>query len=410
MPVVETISKIRRMCPVGGRSVRSVARDLGLARNTVRRVVRGEATGHRHDRGAAQPYPRLDGFIGGPEGFPRANRDRVKRDRETLRSIWRKLCDQGCGAGYDAVRRYARQWEERQGGGLPEACVPLASGPGEAFRFDWSHGRVRLAGMPQVVKVARFTLRHSRMPFVHRYPRGTQEMVFDAHDRAFAAFGGQTVRGIHDSMTTAVSRVLAGRGRTINARFGRMCPHHLIRPEFRPPRAGWEKGRVERQTGTLRRTLFLPPPGAGTLECLNGQLAERVLRHARTQPHPEFPEMSVHGVFPRGERRCLAPATPPFRGHAPFVTTASGTCMVRFGMNRYPVDARAAGPSRAGPTRTASRSASTAGSSRTTSGTSAATDTSTTSGTSSRSWNAGRARCATGRRFGPGTCLRRWRR
>jgi transposase len=31
---------------------------------------------------------------------------------------------------------------------------------------------------------------HSRMPFVRAYPRETQEMVFDAHDRAFAFFKG----------------------------------------------------------------------------------------------------------------------------------------------------------------------------------------------------------------------------
>ena len=39
----------------------------------------------------------------------------------------------------------------------------------------------------------------SRMPFVRAYPRETQEMVFDAHDRAFAFFKGRCTRGIYDS-------------------------------------------------------------------------------------------------------------------------------------------------------------------------------------------------------------------
>ena len=128
----------------------------------------------------------------------------------------------GLSRDYDAVRRYARQWEEQQGGGLSEASVPLAFDPGEAFQFDWSHERVRLAGIPQVVKVAQFTLCHSRIPFVRCYPREKQEMVFDSYDRAFAAFGGQIVRGIYDNMTTAVNKVLVGRVRTFNARFERM--------------------------------------------------------------------------------------------------------------------------------------------------------------------------------------------
>jgi hypothetical protein len=33
---------------------------------------------------------------------------------------------------------------------------------------------------------------------VRAYPRETQEMVFDAHDRAFAFFKGACTRGIYD--------------------------------------------------------------------------------------------------------------------------------------------------------------------------------------------------------------------
>jgi transposase len=33
-------------------------------------------------------------------------------------------------------------------------------------------------------------LSHSRMPFVRVYPRETQELVFDAHDKAFLFMAG----------------------------------------------------------------------------------------------------------------------------------------------------------------------------------------------------------------------------
>ena len=71
-----------------------------------------------------------------------------------------------------------------------------------------------------------------------------------------------------------------------------MCAHYVITPEFCTPRSGWEKGRVERQIGTLRNVLFKPRPDVETLDCLNGQLAQRCLSHAREHPHPDFPEIS----------------------------------------------------------------------------------------------------------------------
>jgi hypothetical protein len=43
-----------------------------------------------------------------------------------------------------------------------------------------------ISGATVTVKVASVLLCHSRMLFVRAYPRETQEIRFDAHDRAFA--------------------------------------------------------------------------------------------------------------------------------------------------------------------------------------------------------------------------------
>lgn len=48
---------------------------------------------------------------------------------------------------------------------------------------DWSHEVVLLSGTTVMVKAAHVRLCHSRMLFVLAYPRETQEMMFDAHDR-----------------------------------------------------------------------------------------------------------------------------------------------------------------------------------------------------------------------------------
>jgi hypothetical protein len=46
------------------------------------------------------------------------------------------------------------------------------------------------------------------MMFVRAYPRETQEMVFDAHDRAFAFFKGACTRGIYVEIYRAANEVI----------------------------------------------------------------------------------------------------------------------------------------------------------------------------------------------------------
>jgi predicted transcriptional regulator len=58
MLVVETVAGIRRDHRVHGKSIQAIARERGMSRNTVRKVLCGEATAVHCVR-AAQPLPRL---------------------------------------------------------------------------------------------------------------------------------------------------------------------------------------------------------------------------------------------------------------------------------------------------------------------------------------------------------------
>jgi transposase len=114
---------------------------------------------------------------------------------------------------------------------MPSAVfVPLWFAPGEAYQFDFSHEVVVLGGVTTTVKVAHLRLCHSRMRLVVAYPRETQEMVFDAHDRAFRLFGGACQRGIYDNMPTAVESVFIGKKRQFDRRFLQMCSYYLVEP------------------------------------------------------------------------------------------------------------------------------------------------------------------------------------
>jgi hypothetical protein len=88
---------------------------------------------------------------------------------------------------------------------------PISENAGDE-QSSQSHEVVLINGVTVAVKVAHVRLCHSRMLFVRAYPRETQEMVFDAHNRAFAFFRGACTRGIYDNMKTAVETVFIGRG------------------------------------------------------------------------------------------------------------------------------------------------------------------------------------------------------
>jgi transposase len=93
-----------------------------------------------------------------------------------------------------------------------------------------------LSGTTVLVKVAHVRLCHSRMLFVRAYPRETQEMMFDAHDRAFALFKGTCSRGIYDNMKTAVETIFVGKDRRYNRRFlGTSCGPRKVNPVMFPP-------------------------------------------------------------------------------------------------------------------------------------------------------------------------------
>ena len=222
------------------------------------------------------------------------------------------------------------------------AFVPLSFAPGEAYQFDWSHETITLQGLPLVIKAAHMKLSHSRMPFVRAYFRETQELVFDAHDKAFEFYGGICRRGIYDNMKTAVEAIFVGKARQYNRRFLQMCSHHLVEPVACTPASGWEKGQVENQVGNLRDQLFRPKPRVSSLAELNGWLADQCIAYAKRHKHPEFKDRTIWEVF-QEEQASLMELRGPFDGFVEKAVRATTTCLIMADHNRYSVDARAAG-------------------------------------------------------------------
>ena len=341
MLVVETIGRIRREHFVRGKSIKEIVRELKVSRNTVRKVLRSGATSFAYMR-VVQPRPKLGLWHADLDRMLSGNAAKPARERLTLIRIFEELRGLGYEGSYDAVRRYAKKWRVERGAATAEAYVPLSFAPGEAYQFDWSHEVVLINGTTVTVKVAHVRLCHSRMLFVRAYPRETQEMVFDAHVRAFAFFKGTCTRGIYDNMKTAVDAVFVGKDRQYNRRFLRMCGHYLVEPTACTPASGWEKGQVENQVGVVRERFFAPRLRVASYDELNAWLLDRCVAYAKAHKHPELTDRTIWQAF-EAERPKLVPITGPFDGFHAAQASVSKTCLVRFDNNKYSVASRAVG-------------------------------------------------------------------
>jgi transposase len=340
MLTVETIGRIRRG-RFNGKSIRELSRELRVSRNTVRKILRSGNTSSSYER-KTQPLPQLGPWREALDRLLESNAAKSGRERLTLIRLFEELRGQGYEGGYDAVRRYARRWERDHAAAKADVYVPLFFAPGEAYQFDWSHEIVLLNGITVIVKVAHVRLCHSRMLFVRAYPRETQEMVFDAHERAFAFFKGACTRGIYDNMKTAVDAVFVGKDRLYNRRFLQMCSHYLVEPVACTPASGWEKGQVENQVGLVRERFFTPRLRFKSYEEMNVWLLDQCIAYAKAHRHPEFRDRTIWSVFEE-ERPHLVPYRGRFDGFHAVPASVSKTCLVRFDSNKYSVAAKAVG-------------------------------------------------------------------
>src|SRR3981081_545659 len=123
MLVVETIAKIRRAVFGQGKSIKAICRELRVSRKVVRKVIRSKATEFRYER-EAQPLPKVGPWRDKLDQLLLANEGKASRERLTLIRLFEELRGRSYDGGYDAVRRYAREWNKERGGSTAAAYVP----------------------------------------------------------------------------------------------------------------------------------------------------------------------------------------------------------------------------------------------------------------------------------------------
>lgn len=337
--------EIRRMYAVEGWGIKTIARRLGVSRNTVRRVLREELKCEPPPPRKNQSRPKLGAFVEALEGMLAEDERLPGSRRRSPQRLYEELQGLGYTGAIDGVRRYARRWRAERGGGNRAACIPLVFAPGEAMQFDWSREAACIGGVETVVKAAHMRLCHSRFFLVQVFPLERQEMMLEAMRSAFHFFGGVPRRTVVDNLKAAVREILVGRERRWQDRFEGFCAHYLTQPCACQPGKGSDKGQVEKQVSTVRNHFFRPVPRADSFEELNERLRSQCLDWARRSPHPEVAAKSVYEMWEEEEREALL-SLPPGDFECCCIEDerkADSYCTVAFDSNRYSVPSHLAG-------------------------------------------------------------------
>jgi transposase len=320
--------------------MREIGRRTGLSRNTIKKYLSNSVVDPRYPK--RRTPSKLDAYAGKLVDWLKSETSKGRKQRRSLKQIHADLAQLGFAGSYGRVAAFARGWRQAQ----QEAAqtvgrgtfVPLRFGPGEAFQFDWSEDWAVLDRVRTKLQVAQFKLSHSRAFVLVAYPLQTHEMLFDAHNRAFAVLGGVPRRGIYDNMKTAVDRVGAGKAREVNVRFAAMVSHYLFEAEFCNPAAGWEKGQIEKNVRDSRHRLWHTAPAFESLAALNDWLRQRCVALWSEITHPDQSGKTVAEVW-QEERAHLMALPRPFDGFVEHAKRVSPTCLVHVERNRYSVPA-----------------------------------------------------------------------
>ena len=266
---MEFFAEVRRCVYVEGLSERAAARRFGLARETVRKMLRYRLPpGYRR----TQPIrcPKLDGFMGIIDQILRDDQHRPKKQRHTAKRICERLrAEHAFRGGYTIIKDYVR--EKRLGG--QEMFVPLVHPPGDA-QADFGAALVVVDGVERKAHYLVVDLPHSDDAFVKAFPAETTEAFCEGHNAAFHYFGGVPRGIVYDNTKLAVARILGDGTRQRTQVFSELracCSIHA------PPGCGWIPAMVTRRdlSSITKKTRYRLSPASVNTSTVNRSQAAR---------------------------------------------------------------------------------------------------------------------------------------
>jgi transposase len=327
---VELYARVRRAVIVDQMSEREAARQFGLARETVRKMLRYSAPpGYRRQQAARRP--KLDQWTGIIDQILEEDKARPRKQRHTAKRIFDRLKEEHrFPGGYTIVKDYVRLRRVRQ----REMFVPLVHSPGDA-QVDFGEALVVIAGVERKAHYFVMDLPQSDDCFVMAFPAETTEAFLEGHNQAFAYFGGVPRSILYDNTKLAVARILGDGTRRKTQAFSGLQSHYLFQEKFGRPGKGNDKGKVEGLVGFARRNFLVPLPRCASWMELNaGLLVQCGKRRARTL---RGQKQSIGERFEKDRERLLPLPQSLFEACHQETSSVTSLSLVRYRTNDYSV-------------------------------------------------------------------------
>jgi len=320
---MDQVHVIRHKHLVEGRSIRGIARELGLHRQTVEKYLH-QSEPQRVEL-VARPQPVMG--VAGPriEALLKEWAPRIEgKHRLTAPRVHRQLIEEGLQVGERSVRKFMAE-KRRQSA---EVYIPLVHRPGDEAQVDFFEVLVDEDGQRR--KAWKFLLRtmFSSHDFVHLYDRCDRACFLDGHVRAFTFFGAVMRRLIYDNLSAAVKRIVGLKERELTDRFKALVSHYLFEPCFARPGEGHDKGGVEGRGKTIRLQHLTPIVAGPDLEAISAAVLGDVQRHWLLRRHADGRFLSELFEEDREKMLPLPPATFEARCMEPVSISGSATAKV----------------------------------------------------------------------------------
>lgn len=289
----------------GGASVRRIARDLGLARETVQGVVRRWHAERAGADDAGPPTPRRRPSQVDP--FEPAIRQLLTRYPDiTIARVFEELRAQGFRGGLTIVRERVLELRPQP---MPAPVRRFETAPGQQAQMDYStydldftaEGRRR-------VYLFSYLLSYSRRQYLRFVEAQDLATTLREHVRAFAHLDGVAATCLYDNLKVVVLRH-GDEGPLYNPRFLAFATHYGFTPQACRVRRSQTKGKVERPFWYVERNL-LNGRTFRTLEHLNEVTAWWLTHVADVRVHRETRQRPLDRHATERPHLIALPATP----------------------------------------------------------------------------------------------------